>query len=84
MENEAKMTKVQTIERSGKAESGPLTEAKKGVVLNKEIKKERTGRPREATEKKKNADDGRATEKVFITLIFFSSKMICSIISGFF
>ena len=78
------MTKVQTIERSRKAESGPLTEAKKGVVLNKEIKKERTGRPREATEKKKNANDGRATEKVSRLYSFFYSKMICSIISYFF
>ena len=74
MENEAKMTKVKTIERSGKAESGPLTEAKKGVVMKNEIKKERTGKPREATEKKKNANDGRATEKVSRLYSFFSRK----------
>ena len=59
------MTKVKTIQRSEKAEPGPLTEAKKGVGLRKEIKKEKAVKPREITEKKKDANDEPATEKVY-------------------
>ena len=59
------MTKVKTFQRSENAEPGPLTNAKKGVGPRKEIKKEKTGKPREFTEKKKDANDEPATEKVY-------------------
>ena len=59
------MTKVKTFQRSENAEPGPLTNAKKGVGLRKEIKKEKTGKPREIIERKKDTNDEPASEKVY-------------------